>query len=106
MSVEDFQFLDNDVFDNSIVRKYFMKVYHQQGAQLNDTDQNIKFIFGENNNFHQIGNAFLEYDITVRNPAAVSADDRIKLTNIGLEYVFQEDVLATTSGSKVLSIKD
>ena len=62
-----------------------MKVYHQQGGQLNDPDQNIKFIFGENNNYHQIGNAYLEYDITVQNLVAVFDDNsRIKLTNTGL----------------------
>ena len=79
-----------------------MKVYHQQGAQLNDPDQNIKFIFGENNNYHQIGNAYLEYDITVQNPVAVfDKNSRIRLTNNGLAYVFQEAVLATTSGSNL-----
>ena len=74
-----------------------MKVYHQQGAQLNDPDQKINFIFGENNNYHQIGNAYLEYDITVQNPAAVfDNNSRVRLTNNGLAYVFQEAVLATT----------
>ena len=71
MSLEAFQLLENEVFDNSIVKRDFLKVYHQQGAQLNDPDQNSLFIFFENNNYHQIGNACLEYDITVQNPAAV-----------------------------------
>ena len=102
MNLEDFQLLDNEVFDNSIVKRDFMKVYHQQGAQLNDSDQNIKFIFGENNNYHQIDNAHLEYDITVQNPAAVfDNNSRIRLTNNGLAYVFQEAVLASTSGSNL-----
>ena len=101
MSLEDFKILKNEPFDNSIVEREYMKVYHQQGAQLNDADQNIKFIFGESNNFHQIGNAYLEYDITVKNPAAVFTDDRIRLTNNGLAFAFQEAVLATTSGSNL-----
>ena len=102
MSLEVFQLLDNEVFDNSIVKKDFMKVYHQQGAKLNDPDQNIKFIFGENNNYHQVGNAYLEYDITVQNPPAVfDNSSRVRLTNNGLAYVFQEAVLATTSGSNL-----
>ena len=68
-----------------------MKVYHQQGAQLNDSDQNIKFIFGENNKYHQIGIAHLEYDITVQDPAAVfNSNSCIRLTNNGLEYVFKK----------------
>ena len=57
MSLEGFQFFYNEVFDNSILKRDFMKVYHQEGAQLNDPDQNIKFMFGENNSYHQIGNA-------------------------------------------------
>ena len=101
MSLEDFQLIDNEAFDNSIVKREFVKVYHQQRAQLNDPDQNVKFIFGENNNFRQIGNGCLEYDITMRNPAAVFTYDRIRLTNNGLAFVLQETVLATTSGSNL-----
>ena len=43
-----------------------MKVYHQSGANLNDSNQQIDFIFGENN-YHRIGNAYLEFEITIRN---------------------------------------
>ena len=56
MSLEDFQLLDNEPFDNSIIKRDFTEIYHQQAAQLNQSDQNIEFIFGENNNYHQIGN--------------------------------------------------
>ena len=65
MSLEDFQLLDKEPFENSIVKRDFLKVYHQQGENLNDPDQNIEFIFGENNNYHQIRNAYLEFVITV-----------------------------------------
>ena len=82
MSLEDFQLLDNDVFDNGIVKRDFMKVYRQQRAQLTDPAQYIKFIFGENNKYHQIGNSYLEYGITVRHPAAVFDNNSgIRLTN-------------------------
>ena len=102
MSSEHFQLLDNEVFDNSFFKRDFLKVYHQQGAQLNDPDQNIKFIFGENNNYNQIGNAYLEYDITVQDPNGnFDNNSRIRLTNNGLAYAFQEAVLATTSGSNL-----
>ena len=33
---------------------------------MEDLDKKIDFFFGENNNYHQIGNAYLRYDITVR----------------------------------------
>ena len=66
MSIEDFQFLDNEPFDNSITKRDFTKIYHQQGAQLDQSDYNIEFFFGENNNYHQIGNGYLEFNSTVR----------------------------------------
>ena len=100
MSLEDFQLLDIEPFDNSIIKRDFLKVYHQQGAQLNDADQNIEFIFGENNNFHQIGNAYLEFDITVRAQNVADAfdeDSPIRLTNNGFAYVFQEGRLSTST---------
>ena len=100
MSLEDFQLLDNESFDNSIIKRDFLKIYHQQGAQLNDADQNIEFIFGENNNFHQIGNSYLEFDITVRAQNVADAfdeDSPIRITNNGFAYVFQEARLSTST---------
>ena len=67
--MEDFQLIDNEPIDNSINKRDFLKLYHQEGANLNDSEQNVAFITGEKNNFHQTGNAYLEFDITVRNPA-------------------------------------
>ena len=66
MSLKDFHLLDNEPVDNSIIKRDFSRIYHQQGAQLNQSDQIIEFIFGENNNYHQIGNGYLEFNITVR----------------------------------------
>ena len=66
MSLEDFQLLDNEPLDKSIIKRDFTKIYHRQGDQLNQSDQNIEFVFGENNNYHQIGNGYLEFNITVR----------------------------------------
>ena len=47
MSLEDFQLLDNDPLDNSIIKRDFTNLYHRQGDQLNQSDQNIEFIFGK-----------------------------------------------------------
>ena len=52
MSLEDFQFLDIEPNDNSIIKRHFTEKYRLQGDQLNQWDQNIEFIFGENNNHH------------------------------------------------------
>ena len=101
MSLEDFQLLDNEPFDNSIIKRDFIKLYQQQGAQLNEADQNIEFIFGENNNYHQVGNSYLEFDITVRREdnANFGNNSRIRLTNNAFAYCFKEARLAVTSGS-------
>ena len=41
-------------------------MYHHQQANQDDPHQNIEFVFGENNNYHQIGNDDLQFDITIR----------------------------------------
>ena len=101
MSLENFQLLDNEPFDNSIIKRDFLKIYHQQGAQLNQSDQNVEFIFGENNNFHQVGNSYLEFDITVRREdnANFTNNSSIRLTNNAFAYCFKEARLSVTSGS-------
>ena len=66
MSLEDFQLLDNEPFDKSIVEWDFLKVYRKQRAQLNQSGQIIELIFGKNDNYHQIGNGYSEINITVR----------------------------------------
>ena len=41
MSLEDFQLIDNESIDDSIVKRDYTKVYHQQGANLNDSNQSV-----------------------------------------------------------------
>ena len=43
MNLEGFQLADNEPSDNSIIKRDFLKVYHKQGAQLNQSDQYIEF---------------------------------------------------------------
>ena len=103
MSREDFQLLDIEPFDNSIVKRDFTKIYHQQGAQLNQSDQNIEFIFGENNNYHQISNGYLEFNITVRKHDTTNfhIEDPIRLVNNGYAFCFKEARLSTIIGSDI-----
>ena len=106
MSLDDFQLIDNEPIDNSIIKRDFTKVYHQSGANLNHSNQNIDFIFGENNNYHQIGNAYLEFDITVRNPAANFTNvSVIRLVNNVFAYCFKQATLPTTGGMDLQNIK-
>ena len=71
MSLEVFQLIDNETIDNASRKREFSKLYHQQAANLNDSDQNIEFIFGENNYYHQVGNAYLQYEMTMEKEVAV-----------------------------------
>ena len=103
MSLEYFQLLDDEPFDNSVIKRDFTKIFHQQGAQLNQSDQIIEFIFGENNNYHQIGNSYLEFNITVRKHDTTNfhIEDPIRLVNNGYAFCFKEARLSTTIGSDI-----
>ena len=103
MSLEDFQLLDNEPIDNSIIKRDFTKIYHRPGDQLNQSDQNIEFIFGENNNYHQIGNASLEFNITVRknNDKNFHNEDPVRLVKNGFAFCFKEARLSTSLGSDI-----
>ena len=103
MSLEDFQLLHNEPLDKSIIKRDFTKIYHRQGDQINQSDQNIEFVFGKNNNYHQIGNAYLEYNITVRknDDTSFHYEDPIRLVNNGYAFCFKEARLSTTIGSDI-----
>ena len=100
MSFENFELLDNESIDNSIVKKYYLKAYHHQQANLDDPHQNIEFIFGDDNNCHPIGKAYLHFDITIRQGDCNNFNnDSIRLINNAFAYTFKEALLATTGGS-------
>ena len=103
LSLVDFQLLDTEPIDNIIIKKDFLTTYHQQGAQLNQSDQNVEFSFGENNKYHQIGNGYLEFDITVRKTDTTKFhyDDPIRLVNNAFEFCFKKARLSTTIGSDI-----
>ena len=94
--------IDNESIDKSIIKRDFIKVYHQRGAQLNDPDQNIEFIFSENKNYHQIENPYLQFDITVQDPTAgFNANAEIRLVNNAFAHCFKEGVISTTGGLEI-----
>ena len=100
MSLEDFELLDNESFDNPVTKRDYLKIYHQQGANLNDPDQNIEFIFGEDNNYHRLGHSHNDIDITKRDTAgAFTNASNIRLINNALVYCFKEARMSTTRGS-------
>ena len=103
MSLKYFQLLDNEPFDNFFIKREYLKSYHWPGAQLNQSDQNVQIIFGENNNYHRIGKAYSELDITVRKNDGTNFhwDDSIRLVNKGFAFCFNEALLNTTIGSDI-----
>ena len=59
-------------------------------------------IFGENNNYHQNGKSYPQYDITIRKADITNFnDEKIRMVNNGFAYTFKEDRLATTGGSDI-----
>ena len=103
MSAEDFQLIDDSKIDDSIIKRDFIKIYHQHGAEVNNENQNIKFYFGENLNYIQLGNAYLETDILVRKTDRTNFTnaDEIRLVNNGFAYIFQEGRLSTSAGTEI-----
>ena len=59
MSAEDGQLIDNEKIDDSVIKRDFIKIYHQSGANVNAENSQIEFYFGENHNFIQVGNGYL-----------------------------------------------
>ena len=84
-----------------------MKNYHQQAANLYDSVQNVEFIIGKNTNYHQIGNAYLQYELTIEKYVAVAANrvlvngDAIKLVSNVFGFCFNEARLSATRGSDI-----
>ena len=85
------------------LKEIFFKNYHRQGAQLNQSNQNIEFVFGESNKYHQIGISYLEFEITVRknDDTKFHYDDAIRLVNNGFVFCFKEALVSTTHGSVI-----
>ena len=70
---------------------------------MNQSDQIIEFTFCENNNYHQIGNAYLEIDIRVRKNDGINFHygDPIRLVDNGFAFCLKEVRLSTTIGSDI-----
>ena len=105
MILESFQLLGNEAIVSSIIERDFLKNYHQQAANSNDSDHIIEFDSGENKNYHQIGNTYLKYEMTIEKVVAKVADrvfvdgDVLRLNNNAFEYCSKEAILSTTGGS-------
>ena len=61
----------------------------------------MELILSERNNYHQKGNGYLQFLITVRKTDSTNFhyDDRVRLLNNGFAFCFKEAPLSTTLGS-------
>ena len=99
MSVEHFHIIGDTAIDNSILKREYIMIYHQHGAQTNNTDQNNDIFYTETKNCQQIGNVYLQYDLTLKKVVdffAFDFSDEIRLVNNDFAYTFEEASLATT----------
>ena len=107
MSAEDFQLIDDSKIDDSIIKRDFIKIYHQSGANVDAENSQIKFYFGENHNFIQVGNGYLEFDIRIRrddgNPFTIVApgNDIIRLVNNAFAYTIHDARISTSAGVEI-----
>ena len=94
MSVEGFQLLNNQNIEISIIKRYFIKIYYQQGSQIHDEIQNIEFFYGENLNYIPVGDGYLDFEIKVRNADnikfIVATDDTNEVIRLVISHLLSQ----------------
>ena len=104
MSTEGFQLIDNEKNDDSIIKRDFIKIYHQSGTNVDAENSQIKFYFGENHKSIQVGNGYLEFDIRVRradgSPFTIVApgNDIIRIVNNAIAYTIDDARISSSNG--------
>ena len=107
MSAVGFQLVDDEKCDESIIKRDFIKNYHQSGADVKSEGSNIKLYFGENHNFVQVGNGYLEFDIKFRKADnsnfSINAHghDFIRLVNHVFAYTLHDARISISSGVEI-----
>ena len=108
MSAGNFQLVDNEKIDDSILKRDFIKIYHQSGANVDAENSQIKFYFGENHIFIQVGNGYLEFDIRVRrangnlfNIGLAPAGDTTRLVKSTFAYTNHDARISTSAGVEI-----
>ena len=103
MCVEKFELIESEGIDNSIIRRGFLRNYHQQRTIVEYSVQNVEIISGRNNSYHQKGNGYLQFDVTKRKADNTDfiINYTIRLVNGAFAYCFREDRLSTTGWSDI-----
>ena len=107
MSAEDFQLIDKEKIDDSIIKRDFIKIYHESGANVDAENSQIKFYSGENHYFIQVGNGYLEFDIRVRRADGypftfvAPGNNIIRLVNNAFAYTIHDARKSSSSGVEI-----
>ena len=107
MSAEDFQLIDIEKIDDSIIKRDFIKLYHQSGANVDAENSQIKFYFGENHYFFQVGNGYLDFDIKKRRDygnafiIVAPGNDIIRLVINAFAYTIHGARISTSRGVEI-----
>ena len=107
MSAEDFQLTDNEKIDDSNIKRDFLRVYHQSGANVGAESSQINFYFGENHNFILVGNGYLQFDLGVRRAKGdlftivAPGNDIIRLVNNAFAYTIHDARISSSSGVEI-----
>ena len=102
MSAEYFQLIDDSKIDDPNIKKDYIKMYHQRGGEVDNENRKIELYFGQNLQFLQVGNSYLELDIEIKKAdnTSFAIADESRLVNNGLTFVFQEVQISTSYGSE------
>ena len=106
-NLENSELIDNETYAKSFMKKDFIGIFHQQGANLDNLDQNIEFICGGNNRTHQIGIAYLQFHMKVlkadvkkfRITNDIVTNAVIRLVSSDFACSLKETQMETTEGS-------
>ena len=104
MSAEDFQLKNIEIIDDSIIKRDFIKIYHQSAANVDAENSQIKFYFGENHNFIEVGKGYLEFDIRIRRAGGnaftivAPGNDIIRLFNNAFAHTIHDARISTSAG--------
>ena len=92
MSAVDFQLVNDERIDDSIIERDFMKINHQFGADVNNQNSNINFYCGESQTFIQVGSGYLEFDIRSRraNNSNFGDADVVRIINNAFAYTIHD----------------
>ena len=85
------------------MKRDFIKIYHQSGANVDAENSQNNFYFGENHNFDQIGGGYLEFDIRIRpdNDNIFGDGNEIRLLNNAFAYTFHDARISISSGVEI-----